>query len=366
MKKETYIEVVATKNPELMKTGVGSWQRATEVYESIKKTHPQARLTNISTLNDLEEVVQRKPDLVFAGMKWVVFINGNVDIDTYIPPDPSGKVWVSEFFEKNRINFTGLRKNSMELEINKDMAKQQVFSHGIPTSPFFIAGKGEYTTQEEMPIDFPIFLKPVRGVRSVGVDENSLVYDIHRYRKKVRSINQNFNQPALAEEFLPGKEYTVAVFSDEKGNVKEAYVGEIKLKDGYEVLSEEVKAGHHEDIVNVADKKLEKKILKLVKRANKALGGRDYVRIDVKLDKNGEAVFLELNGTPGLSAEKHSGYFTEICRNNGIEFDEVISKIINAALNRGLPKTKEEIQPRQENFGIAYSDIIKSQQRGRG
>ena len=58
---------------------------------------------------------------------------------------------------------------------------------------------------------FPLFVKGVACENSIGIDEHSLVVDTNELRAKVRQINVQLSQPALVEEYIDGREFSVAI-----------------------------------------------------------------------------------------------------------------------------------------------------------
>ena len=54
----------------------------------------------------------------------------------------------------------------------------------IKTSYFFIAKPGKYKNKLSIPLDFPLFVKPLNAGDSRGIDKNSIVYNFEDFEKK--------------------------------------------------------------------------------------------------------------------------------------------------------------------------------------
>ena len=132
------------------------------------------------------------------------------------------KIWLSEFFEQANISYTGSKKNALQYDLDKTIAKEIVASKGIITADFFTAFPDEYKDSQELPLHFPLFLKPTHAANGNGVDTDSLVHNFNQFRKKVMTLYNKYRCPTLVETYLDGREFTVAVI--EKNNVLPTFV----------------------------------------------------------------------------------------------------------------------------------------------
>ena len=159
-----------------------------------------ARLSVCQTEDDLDNVVKRKPDLVILAVKYVPIINEN-------------DIWLSDYFTHNDINFTGSSKNVLEFDSNKVLAKTHLTNKGIKTANYFIAIPGQFKNESELPFSFPLFLKLLDAANGNGIDDLSFVTNFANYQSKINTLYETFNQPILVEEYLDGREFTVAVIT---------------------------------------------------------------------------------------------------------------------------------------------------------
>ena len=154
------IEILTTPNDALKETGFGTRSACNSVLDSVNRMGHTVSLTVCKTLNDLHDVVRRKPDFVVLAVKYIVVENEE-------------KIWLSEFFFENEIAFSGSSRSVLEFDSNKVLAKSHLGSKGIKTADFFTAVPGQYKRESDLPIIFPLFLKPQDAANGNGVDDLS-------------------------------------------------------------------------------------------------------------------------------------------------------------------------------------------------
>lgn len=199
------IEIITSQNSNLKETGFGSLLACADVRLAIESMGHSVVVTLCETLEDLEGVVKRAPDLVVLATKYMP-INGQQD------------VWFSEFFEKKQITFSGSNRATLRYDSDKVFAKERLTSLGVKTAKYFVAIPDQFKSEAELPIVFPLFLKPLDAANGNGIDDSSLVESFFEYREKVKSLYEIYNQPVLVEEYLCGKEFTVSVILNNRSN----------------------------------------------------------------------------------------------------------------------------------------------------
>jgi D-alanine-D-alanine ligase len=189
-----------------------------------------------------------------------------------------------------------------------------------------------------VPLDFPLFIKPTDRGGGLGVDSDSVVHGFDQLRTKVHSITTTFRSDALIEEYLPGREFSVAILKYKNSAGYLAMPIELVApadKNGSRLLSGQVKSENVEQVLEVTDTIVRSKVITLALAVFDALGARDYGRIDIRLDNNGTPHFLEANLIPSLI----SGYgsFPKACLLNiGLDYEPMIMTIANLALARNV------------------------------
>ena len=290
-----------------------------KILKILSKRYKNVSITEINCEQDLEELVARKPDLVFSGVKYFFFNNR--------------KVWLNDYLEMFDIPYIASSKVALDNESNKNRAKKLMQKAKIKTADFFITNPGEYLDEALIPIKFPLFIKPVTGGDSRGIDKNSIVLNFESFAAKVLDIKVEQNSPSLVETYLSGKEYSVGIFEDSIDGSLRAMPIEIIVKknvDGNCILDFDVKKNDEEKVIPVTDIKVFNKLSKLAKDSFKALGGKSLGRIDIKMNHLGIPHFIEANLMPGL----RKGYFYRSCVINlGMSYEDMIFSIANTGLS---------------------------------
>ena len=290
-----------------------------KVLKILSKRYENVLITEINSEEDLESLVKRKPDLVFSGVKYFSFNNKNI--------------WLNDYLEIFEIPYIASSKAALDNESDKNKAKKIMQKNNIKTADFFITNPGEYLKESSIPIKFPLFIKPVTGGDSRGVDKNSLVFNFEDFTTKVMDIKIKQNSPSLVETYLSGKEYSVGIFEDSIDGSLRAMPIEIIVKkniDGHCILDFDVKKNDEESVILVSDIVVFDKLSKLAKDSFKALGGKSLGRIDIKMNHLGVPYFIEANLMPGL----RKGYFYRSCvLNLDMNYDDMILSIANTGLS---------------------------------
>jgi D-alanine-D-alanine ligase len=217
----------------------------------------------------------------------------------------------------------------MGLSLNKHIAKLVVSAAGVPVSPGnLISGLKDL---EKCSLQYPLFVKPVSEGTGKGITEKSLVNSPAELKKMVEWILSEFSQPALVEEYLPGREFTVGIIG---------YGDDAIAIGGMEVIcadnlpySVEVKENYQNYCTY---KPLDTDIIDECKSvalgAWRALDAVDAGRVDLKADRNGKICFIEANPLAGLNPV-HSD-LPILSRMYGIQYQTLLEMIMNAALKR--------------------------------
>ena len=114
------------------------------------------------------------------------------------------------FCEYLHIPYTGSSPKTFINKMDKATAKRIVAYEGVPTARFQLMVPGDQLEA----LSFPLMVKPYSEGTSIGISQKSKVHDMLELNKAVEAIYLQFNQPALVEEFLPGKEYTVGIIGN--------------------------------------------------------------------------------------------------------------------------------------------------------
>jgi D-alanine-D-alanine ligase len=217
----------------------------------------------------------------------------------------------------------------MGISLNKHLAKLVVAAAGVPVSPGCLIN--ELKDLDNCNLKFPLFVKPVSEGTGKGITEKSLVNSSEELTSIVEWILKEFKQPALIEEYLPGREFTVGVIGTGEESVA---IGGMEIFCANNLpYSVEVKE-NYQDYCKYAllDDNIVDECKSVALRAWKALEAVDAGRIDLKTDKNGRICFIEANPLAGLNPV-HSD-LPILSRMYGIEYQTLMEMIMKAAIKR--------------------------------
>lgn len=249
-------------------------------------------------------------------------------------------------FELFGLPYTGSNPLSLALCLNKARAKEVLTYHKVPTPGFWVIEKGRSLDTIPSSVGYPLIVKPLFEGSSKGVRDDCFVTDFDELAKKVSFIMTTYKQAALVEEFLPGREFTVALLGN--GNsLKTLPIVEINydaLPEGVNhIYSYEAKwiLDRPEDPLDMficpadVDDELAEKISKVSKDAFNVMGLRDWCRVDVRLDSGGEPNIIELNPLPGVLPDPtQNSCFPKAGRAEGLDYKGLINSVVDAAVER--------------------------------
>ncbi len=313
-----HIEIIRTDIAGLSSLSLKS---ALGIQIALETKHETVPIISINNLDDLETVVARKPDLIFLGLKYILL--GSL-----------GKIWLAEYFQNHGIATTGSDSHAHQLELDKTKAKTAVINAGLVTSPFFVVKKDGAIADEDL-LSFPMFVKPTNRGGGLGIDVNSVVHSSEQLHAKIASLQLNHGADSLVEQYLSGREFSVAILSDASGIYNTLPIELIAPlnSQGDRLLSAKVKSADAEKAITITDEFLASRINALAISVFHALGARDYGRIDIRLDQDGKPNFLEANLIPSLM--ENYGSFPKACvLHQELQHAEMILQIAELALTR--------------------------------
>ena len=235
------------------------------------------------------------------------------------------------------IPYTGAPASTHALCMDKSFTKAILEKYGINTAGFFVVHPSESVPDHDL--EYPLIVKPVREGSSKGLRKESVVSDIESLKRAVRWIHENFNEAALVEKFIDGKEVTIGLLEEENG-LRVFPIIEIdfsSLPEGVEKFySDRVKNQGYDKYVTYhipagLSKSMENTLKDMAKRVFKVLGLRDYARMDVRI-KNDKYYVLDVNSLPLLVP----GYsdILKMAEADGLSYDDLILKIVQSARRR--------------------------------
>jgi D-alanine-D-alanine ligase len=255
---------------------------------------------------------------------------------------------VPSLLELLDIPYTGSDPAALSVSLDKAVAKRMVRTHGIATPDFLLLHTGKERLPREL--GFPLLVKPVAEGTSKGVTRKSIVRDENELRDVAREMIAKYRQPALAEQYIAGRELTVGLLGERRPRVLPPMeIVFLDPDDPTPIYSFDMKQDWSRAIRYEVPAKLGERELDRVERAARetfaALGCRDVARIDFRLDAEGRIFFIECNPLPGLTPGWSD--LVLIAQAAGIEYRALIGEILSFAIRRHQERERERERARR-------------------
>jgi len=248
---------------------------------------------------------------------------------------PLADYQVAHMMEKEQIQFTGSNSSTLQACLNKVTTKCQLLRNGIGTPMFEVFLPGQSIINW---LDYPLIVKPACEDGSTGITLESVVYNFTELECQVTKVHQVYQQAALVEQFIDGRDITASIL----GNGSDSVVlplSEITYPEmmGPKFLTFNAKwlPGTSDYQVTTAkcpcplDPWVEKRMKEIALRAYQVMGCRDYARVDFRVKGNLPYV-LEVNPNPCINPDD-SG-FVRSSKASGLTYTQMIAAIIRSSV----------------------------------
>ena len=216
---------------------------------------------------------------------------------------------------------------------DKLITKQILETHGIPTPEWIRQGSGRMPAAGKK-----YMLKPIWEDGSVRITDESVlegtVIDLDRMTA------DGLLKDAFLEEYIDGREFNLSLLSGDRGP-EVMPVAEMLYVDypagkprilNYASKWDESSFEYHKTIrtfsLSQADKELVERMSEISLRCWKIFNMNGYIRVDFRVDEQNRPWVLEVNANPCLSPDAG---FVAACMENGINYTEMVNRIIKAA-----------------------------------
>jgi D-alanine-D-alanine ligase len=310
--------------------GWGDLSVTENVCQAIKDTGNDAEIAFVTSMDEFYRAIEEKAfDIVWSALYHVSSKTETIGVSD------SDENWLADIMDKKKIPYIGPDAATMKALIHKTATHRILDKAGIAV-PF------HYQIDREDPLPdlvYPAFVKPSFESRSVGISDNSVVHTLEALEKQVAYIHDTFEQPALVEEYLPGREYTVLMLGS--GEHQEFLAGRVEVDKSmfgkYPILRADLRGVGLTKIRPAIHRKDE--AVALTRDAMAALGCLDHVRTDMRLDARDQLKIIEVNGIPGLKPLKSWSpqmYTMHHPSPKGPleDYKQLIHKIVSSALSR--------------------------------
>src|SRR5215472_2114149 len=208
--------------------------------------------------------------------------------------------------------YTGAGPHALYLAQDKALAKKIFAFHQIPTPFFATSYRGRIDHAHD--IEFPLIVKPASEDGSIGIEQVSVVNSVKELMERIHSVQEEFDSPALVEEFIEGREIYASILGSYE-NTEVLPLIELDLsklpKDMHRIACQDVKFNEETKAYKLTksapctdlDEELAEKIRATALKAYNALKLRDYGRIDLRVNAKGKVYVIEANPNPWLSSK---------------------------------------------------------------
>jgi len=230
------------------------------------------------------------------------------------------------------VPFVGGDGLTLGMTLDKVITKKLLIAEGVPTPRFAELACPENSWQVEL--TYPLIVKPRYEGSSKGVRATSLVATPEELARQVKWVMETYRQPALVEEFIEGREFTVAIIGNTPPTVQP--IVQIKIEGQLELgrlfyTFDHIRSGADYVCPARIDAALRRRLEEVALRTYQAVECRDFGRVDIRVDRQGHPYVLEINPLPSLSTED---VFTFVAKAQGLTYNQILTQILDAALVR--------------------------------
>lgn len=270
-----------------------------------------------------------KPDLVFNCAE---SFHGNAELD-YL---------YASVIEAEGYNCTGSPPLALLVTRNKAMSKKILAYHDISVPAFATWRPGERVTRTPG-LRFPLIVKPLQTDASAGIAQASVVNDLPALKERVSFVHERFGQPAIAEEFIDGRELYVSMVGN-GDNLEILPIIEMVFDHGKTRMEERIatqsakwdesyrgRKGIRNIFARPISRACRARIAEICRTGYRALWLRDYARLDLRLTADDEIWVIEANANPFLSWGHD---VANAAQKAGMEYPVFIDRIVEEAAAR--------------------------------
>ena len=299
------------------------------IAEALRKSGYESYTLNIMDNLQLfiKDYEKNKPDVVF-------------NLVELYKDQPRLEMNFTGFLELMNITYTGAPPLALGTCQNKTLTKRILNSLGIRTPKYKIIKT--MNRQFHLRLRYPLIVKPALEDASVGIDNDSIVDNVEALKKRVEYVFNSFQQPALVEEFILGRELNVAVFGDKELQVLP--ISEIDFSNmpdnlhpivSYQAKWDPMHEAYHKTIPicpAILSEKTRKEAEKMALQCIRAVKCRDYARVDMRLSKEDNKLYvLEVNPNPDL--QEDAG-FMRSAKSAGFTYKKALKMIVDFTYER--------------------------------
>ena len=247
---------------------------------------------------------------------------------------------VASLLELMRVPYTGCNPRGLMLARGKDLSKTLVHYHRIPV-PAFTVFPMRRKVRRPARLQLPLIVKSLNEDGSYGISQASVVDSDDKLAERVNLIHERVGTPAIAEQYIEGREIYVGVIGNDRlrvlpvweltfGNMAEGdwpiATEKVKHDTGYQERRK-ILTGPAKDL----SPELVARIQGIAKRIYRTLALDGYARIDFRLAADDTPYFLEANPNPEIAESEE---FAAAAKHDGIKYRELLHRILALGMQR--------------------------------
>ncbi|XXF76790.1 ATP-grasp domain-containing protein [Myxococcaceae bacterium GXIMD 01537] len=252
--------------------------------------------------------------------------------------DSRGEMVVPCLLDLLGVPYTGSSAVSLALALHKPKAKELLRARGVSTPGFATVARPEDVARVRLP--YPLIVKPSREDASVGVSVDSVVHDEDGLRRACESILRTFEQPALVEQYISGREIYVPLLGNTPRRalpLTEIRFGEFFSTRPNIVTYKSKWEPDSPDWANTptgpaeVDDALRERLVATAMEAFAALDCQDYGRVDLRVTPEGVPYVIDIN--PNCDLHPSAG-FAKTAASAGLDYPALAHSLVEIALER--------------------------------
>jgi len=325
--------------------------------EELLRERPEMTLRDSDTIETIQEVTaaleagghrvsglnadQKLPAILSKSKFDVVF---NIATGVY---GESRQTHVPAMLEYLRIPHTGPGVLAEALCHHKPQQKMVLVANGVPSAPFQVFRNLDDPLNEAL--RFPLIAKLPSEGASMGLDYDSVVHNESDLRKKIAFLMDIYHSNVMVEEYIDGREFTVAVLGHSPAYAMPVaeleFFGRLPIRldevedSNFELLKqatgkddlEQVRMESRSNVPANLPPELEERIQRTAIDAFNAIGCKDWARVDLRMDRDGRLYVLEVNLGPGIASDC---VFARCAFAAGWSLEKLVNAILNHAIER--------------------------------
>ncbi len=261
-----------------------------------------------------------------------------VNLCESLAADARGEMLVPAMLDLLGVPYTGNTALSLALALHKNKAKEILRARGVPTPDFRLVAHLEEVAS--LDLRFPLIVKPSREDASMGIDFDSVVHNRQQLGRAVNKVLRTFHQPALVEQYIAGREVYVPVLGNAArralplseicfGAAFEGKPNVVSYKAKWHTDSPECLHSPSELVELPPD--IARRCVEVALAAFDALECRDYGRVDLRVDEDGEPYVIDIN--PNCDLHPQAG-FAKAAEAAGLSYADLALHLVDLASER--------------------------------